>query len=149
MLSFAVIARFWMLHHRIFEHVKAYNSTLMWLNTLWLFTIVFLPFPTGLVGSYGTDHFTEVLYVGSVLASSLVQTILIVLVYRSDDLQVDDNPLQATNTANAVVSSALLVVALLLTALIRGVGYYSILVLFLSRPTLMVWGRFRRGSSSG
>jgi uncharacterized membrane protein len=149
LLSFAVIARFWLLHHRIFEHVKAYNSALIWLNMAWLLTIVFLPFPTGLIGEHGDDHFTKAFYVGCVLASSLAQTILIVLIYRSKDLQDDNNPLSATNTASAVLSSCLLVVAFLLTTFVPGVGYLSILVLLLTRPVMALRRRVRPESSSG
>jgi len=150
LLSFAVIARFWLLHHRIFEHVKAYSVALMWLNMAWLFTIVFLPFPTGLIGGeHGNDHFTKAFYVGCVAASSIAQTAVIVLVYLTKDLQLDDNPLSRDNTINAVVSSCLLVVAFLLAVFVPWVGYYSILLLLLSRPALVLWRRVRPGSSSG
>jgi uncharacterized membrane protein len=57
LLSFVVIARLWLTHHRIFEHVKAYNSRLMELNMFWLLTIVILPFPTAMI-SGSDDRFT-------------------------------------------------------------------------------------------
>ena len=43
-ISFVVIARFWVVHHRVFEFVRDYNPTIVWLNFLWLASIVFLPF---------------------------------------------------------------------------------------------------------
>jgi hypothetical protein len=59
LLSFVVISRFWLIHHSIFEHVKAYNSRLVQLNMLWLLCIVVLPFPTEIVGTYPSTRFTR------------------------------------------------------------------------------------------
>ncbi len=42
-LSFAVIARYWILHHQLFETMDGYTQPLLRLNMLWLATIVFLP----------------------------------------------------------------------------------------------------------
>ena len=47
-LSFAVIGRFWLAHHRLYESVAGYNDWLLWANLVWLLSIVFLPFPTEL-----------------------------------------------------------------------------------------------------
>src|SRR5436305_3338921 len=53
LLSFAVIARLWVTHHRLFEHVKAYSYPLLVANLCWLLTIVVLPFPTEMIGGFG------------------------------------------------------------------------------------------------
>jgi uncharacterized membrane protein len=37
-LSFAVIARFWLTHHRTFQHVRYYTPALVMWNILWVFT---------------------------------------------------------------------------------------------------------------
>jgi uncharacterized membrane protein len=142
-LSFAVISRLWLTHHRMFEHVKAYNRPLMTANNVWLLTVVFLPFPTGMIGTYGTDHFTTTFYVASVLASSLCQTILIVIIFRTPALQSDENPATPTNVANAISATGLLVVALLLTALVPAVNYLSLLLLLLSPLVVALWKRLR------
>jgi uncharacterized membrane protein len=140
-LGFAVIFRLWLTHHRMFEHVKVYNRLLMSANGLWLLTVVFLPFPTGMIGTYGTDHFTATFYVASVLASSLCQTGLILIIFRTPALQSDENPLLATNVANAVSATGLLVVALLLTAFVPSLNYLPLLLLLLSRPVVALWER--------
>ncbi|TAK69616.1 MAG: DUF1211 domain-containing protein [Actinomycetota bacterium] len=49
-LSFYVIAQLWLGHHRIFEDFRSYDSGLARLNLLWLVSIVFLPFPTSMLG---------------------------------------------------------------------------------------------------
>lgn len=45
-LSFAVIANFWVMHHQIYERVSSYTIPLVWANMLWLLSIVSLPFST-------------------------------------------------------------------------------------------------------
>jgi uncharacterized membrane protein len=45
-ISFLVILGFWMSHHGIFSHVKDYDKGLMWMNSLFLMCVAFLPFPS-------------------------------------------------------------------------------------------------------
>ncbi|RKR80242.1 putative membrane protein [Mucilaginibacter gracilis] len=43
-ISFFVIAVYWRSHHRIFGFVNNYSERLIWINILFLFTIVLMPF---------------------------------------------------------------------------------------------------------
>lgn len=54
-LSFVVILMYWMAHHSTFRAIRCYDRVLIWLNSLFLMCIAFLPFPTSLLGEYG-DH---------------------------------------------------------------------------------------------
>lgn len=45
-VTFLVIAVLWMAHNRIFSFIDDYDSVLKWLNVLYLFSIVTLPFPS-------------------------------------------------------------------------------------------------------
>ena len=49
-LSFVVILMYWMAHHSTFKAIKRYDKLLIWLNSLFLVCIAFLPFPTSLLG---------------------------------------------------------------------------------------------------
>lgn len=51
-VSFFVIGRFWIGHHRVFRRLKRVDDTLVWRNLLFLMTIAFMPFPTTLVSHY-------------------------------------------------------------------------------------------------
>jgi Endosomal/lysosomal potassium channel TMEM175 len=51
LLSFVVIARQWMSHHRLFAHVIEYSGALVVMNLAWLLTVVIMPFPTEMVGA--------------------------------------------------------------------------------------------------
>ncbi len=54
-ISFAVIALFWFGHHGIFRHITAFDRPLIALNLLFLGTIAFLPYPTGLLSSHSYE----------------------------------------------------------------------------------------------
>src|SRR5215813_10137818 len=51
-LSFLVIARFWVTHHLAFRLIARYDATLVWLNLLLLMLVAFLPFPTAVLGEH-------------------------------------------------------------------------------------------------
>jgi uncharacterized membrane protein len=51
-LSFAIIARFWIAHHALFDHIRSADATLLALGTVLLAPIVLLPFATELLAEY-------------------------------------------------------------------------------------------------
>ena len=55
LISFGLIGHYWTVHHRIFGYAKGYNSSLLWLNLGFLFSVVLLPFHSGLLAEYGSD----------------------------------------------------------------------------------------------
>jgi len=61
-ISFAVIARFWVVHHSFFSEVRAFDSRLIGLNMLYLAWIVLIPFSTQVLGEYGGTFPAVVVY---------------------------------------------------------------------------------------
>lgn len=51
-MSFVLIAIFWMVHHKQFQSIKRSNDTLLWINVALMLLIVFMPFTTDLVDDY-------------------------------------------------------------------------------------------------
>jgi TMEM175 potassium channel family protein len=52
LLSFVLVGRFWIIHHRLFETLRAFDSRLMTLNLAFLTLIVLVPFATELFDRY-------------------------------------------------------------------------------------------------
>lgn len=75
-ISFLVVAVYWMAHHRVFRPIRGYDRTLLWLNFLFLMTISFLPFPTSLLGEYGDHQLPVVIYAANVSVASLLLTLI-------------------------------------------------------------------------
>ena len=61
-LSFVVIARFWVTHHLAFRLIARYDAGLVWLNLLLLMFVAFLPFPTAVLGEHNGSPPAAVLY---------------------------------------------------------------------------------------
>ena len=61
-ISFAVIARFWLVHHSFFSEVKAFDGRLIGLNMLYLAWIVLIPFSSQVLGEYGGTLAAVVVY---------------------------------------------------------------------------------------
>ena len=66
-LSFAVIGRFWLVHHRFFGEVKAFDGRLIVLNMFYLGWIVLIPFTSEVLGEYGGKEAAVVLYAANLI----------------------------------------------------------------------------------
>ncbi|HSD98141.1 MAG TPA: TMEM175 family protein [Patescibacteria group bacterium] len=71
-ISFLVIGYYWLNHHAIFGMVKKYNTTLVWLNLLFLIFLSFLPFPVDLYGDFLTTPIVVVFYSASLAVVGLL-----------------------------------------------------------------------------
>ncbi len=71
-ISFAVIARFWLNHHRFFGEVKAFDGRLIGLNMLYLGFVVLIPFSSEVLGEYGGVTASVVLYSANLVAVVLI-----------------------------------------------------------------------------
>jgi uncharacterized membrane protein len=66
LLAFALVGRFWVIHHRLFETLRAFDATLMTLNLAFLSLIALVPFATDLFDRY-TDEPLGVAVLGGTL----------------------------------------------------------------------------------
>jgi TMEM175 potassium channel family protein len=71
-ISFAVIGRFWLVHHRFFGDVTAFDGRLIVLNMLYLAFIVLIPFSSQVLGEYGGQAPAVVLYAANLAAVVLI-----------------------------------------------------------------------------
>ncbi|HET7508250.1 MAG TPA: TMEM175 family protein [Solirubrobacterales bacterium] len=71
-ISFAVIGRFWVIHHRFFGDVTGFDGRLLALNILYLAWIVLIPFSSEVLGDHGGDTDAIVLYAVNLAAVALL-----------------------------------------------------------------------------
>lgn len=135
-LSFAVIARLWFAHHRLFEQVRAYNGLLVEFNFCWLFTITVLPFTTEITGNFGADRFAVLLYVGTIAASTASHSAMVLVIRRHPELAI--SPITNPQLANSAATTGALVIAVIVAAVWPAAGYYALLLLLLS-PLIVRW----------
>jgi len=51
-LSFVLVCIWWVAHHHLFHVLRRSDRGLLWLNSLFLLWLAFLPFPTALMGDF-------------------------------------------------------------------------------------------------
>jgi uncharacterized membrane protein len=83
-LSFAVIGRYWLAHHRFFSLLGGFDRRLLVLTLAYLAMIVLIPFPTELVGEYSDVSAAVVLYAAVVGTASLLSWLMLRHTVRHD-----------------------------------------------------------------
>jgi uncharacterized membrane protein len=133
-ISFAVIGNFWIVHHQLFELVDDYTYTLAWLDLLWLFSIIVVPFSTAVLAN-APSGIPEIylLYIGTMILSSGSMLLMRVVLQQRPELLREEVRGQL-KIAEASVPTAILVLALILALTFPGVGIYWLFLLFLSAP---------------
>jgi uncharacterized membrane protein len=75
-ISFAVIAVFWISYHQVFNYIKGSPISMVYLNLLFLLLITFLSITTSLVINYGSYQIPYVIYcIVVIMTSSLLAAI--------------------------------------------------------------------------
>jgi uncharacterized membrane protein len=55
-LSFVIVIVMWINHNKIFNVLRRYDGTILWLNIGWLVSIAFLPWPTAMYGNAASSE---------------------------------------------------------------------------------------------
>lgn len=133
-LSFVVIASLWRVHHTVFGRFSGVTGGMMRANFLWLAAIAFLPLPTVLlVEASSDDRLGAVLYIATMFTATTAMAIIGEVADRHGlDRSADGTA--SSRRWRRWLTSILMAVALLLAALVPGVGTWGLLVLLVSIP---------------
>jgi uncharacterized membrane protein len=71
LVSFLVIAQFWMVHHRVLRGMRGHSEGLAWRNFGFLLALTLMPFTSDLIGRYGTNPLAITLFGLNLVAISL------------------------------------------------------------------------------
>src|SRR5918993_4986769 len=124
-ISFFVIAAYWISYHQIFNHIVDSHVVIVWLNLLFLFFITIIPFAVDLQIDYGLYQVIFVLYALVLTIGGLMLT-LIWLDARKNKLI--DNTVSHTEIQNVLLESVLLpsvfVISILISIVDLQIAYY-------------------------
>lgn len=133
-ISFAVIGRFWTIHHRVFEWVDSYSRPLLSTNLVWLASIAFIPFTTNVLSNAPNGRpDVYALYVGTMVVTSGAMVLIEVILKRNPQL-VRADARDQVDLLRASVPLAILVLCLVLVIVLPSVGMFWLLLLLLGRP---------------
>jgi uncharacterized membrane protein len=81
-LSFAVLGKWWLIHHRFFSSLERFDGGLMGLNLFYLAWIALVPFTSEVLGDYGGQTAGVVVYAANMAGVALTFSAQIVYSYR-------------------------------------------------------------------
>ena len=94
-LSFVITLMFWRRHHRMFDGLESFDAPLVALNGIWLFALVFLQFPTEVLGRVGGRGGIGTLYIGTLAVLTWLGVIIVIYLRRNPDLMPANAPSQS------------------------------------------------------
>jgi uncharacterized membrane protein len=138
-ISFAVIGRFWLVHHRFFTEVEAFDGRLIGLNLLYLGWIVLIPFSSEVLGEYGGKTPAVVLYSINLAGVVLLGLLMSADARRRGLAKIDDRTHRESQIRSAYIAGIFLL-SIPVAFLAPGIAAYLWLVLFLD-PSARLAGR--------
>jgi TMEM175 potassium channel family protein len=142
-ISFAVIGRFWVVHHRFFGEIDAFDGRLLGLNLLYLGWIALIPFSSEVLGEYGGETPAVVLYSLNLAAVVLVGLWMGIDARRRGLTTMDEETDRESRIRSAYIAGVFLLSIPLAFFVPRAAGYLWLL-LFLDPST-----RLARRATSG
>jgi TMEM175 potassium channel family protein len=143
-ISFAVIGRFWVVHHRFFAEVDAFDGRLLGLNLLYLAWIVLIPFSSEVLGEYGSEAPAVVLYSLNLAVVVLVGLWMNVDARRRGLTAVDDETHREARIRSTYIAGVFLL-SVPLAFLVPRIAPYLWLLLFIDPAVRFRAGRVSRG----
>jgi len=138
-VSFLVLGILWTIHHRSFHSIKRSDNALVWLHILFLMFVALIPFSTSLLGNYGTEQLSIVIYASNVLLALVMR--LIIWTYATGKYRLVDSDI---NPRWVKLDKLISIGILLIFMLVIGVSFinvtaaFSILVLLLVASIVML-----------
>jgi uncharacterized membrane protein len=138
-ISFVVIAAFWRAQHALLENLRGHTEPLVWSTLLWMFAIIFLPFPTALLSTaHNGDPIVYGLYVGCMLVASIAMWLERLIMSRHPQL-IEGDFGEFYHPRAGVLMIAILFLALVLTVVFPAVGLWPLLLLAFQRPLIRIF----------
>jgi uncharacterized membrane protein len=101
-ISFYVIAQFWMVHRQVFRRLSDQEEGLEWVNFVFLFTITIMPFASDLLGDFVGNPLAVDIFALNLLLASL-STHAMIIIARRKGLLVSDARERSARISAAVV----------------------------------------------
>ena len=108
-ISFYVIAQFWLVHHRVFRRITGQREGLAWWNFAFLFTITVMPFTSNLVGKFSANPLAVDIFAVNLLAAMLATHLTFTYGYRNN-LVIAESPREMQAAQLRAAASAFVIV---------------------------------------
>jgi uncharacterized membrane protein len=142
LISFAVIAMFWINHHRMFSGVRRVNVPLLWLNVAWLATIVWLPVATAMTSILdGDDPLVKATYIGTMALASLLALVQELYLRVHPELHDITRAALLRGMAANLAMATLFLLSLAISIAFPVLTYLPLFLLALTGPLIRLYAR--------
>jgi uncharacterized membrane protein len=84
--TFLVVGVFWVAHQRIFSFVHSVDSTLLWVNTVYLMFNALIPFPASILAKHPTLPSSVLFYTGTLFLIGAIHFVFLGLISKKQHL---------------------------------------------------------------
>ncbi len=134
LISFVIVCKFWLNHHRLLTLARSANYAMVWLNSLFLMGQSFIPFPTALMGEYGGNPLAVSLF-GVVMA---INTLLFIALHAYILRHLLKPELTDLEDPHIIRNSFTGVVSYLLGAAAAWASVYAAFLLYMLTPLFFI-----------
>ncbi len=131
-LAFILLGRYWGAHHTLFASLRAWDAPLLSVNLMYLAFVALLPFPAYLVGEYGTNPMSVIVF-AAVMAT--ISALEVVMYSRAHHRHLMHEQMTEASYRLGLLRSAVPVVMFVVT---MPLAFVSPLLTMLSWPVLSV-----------
>ena len=136
LISFLVLALFWLGHHRLFQIVRHVDGKLVALNIVQLGFASLIPFSSALSGEFGRHLFSQVFYSANMVALSVLALLISRYIYRHPELCVHPMPENMYRGARVRVGGLIVIsaVAVLIAMFVPAAGNVAFMLMMVIMP---------------
>ena len=120
-ISFMVLALFWIAHHRTFNHVRRVNGRLVGLNVFQLAFVSLMPFCTVLIGEYDGALLSQIFYSSNMVLLAIFSLLIANYIHRHPELS--STPMLRGAYRGALVRSFALIA---ISVVAVSVGFFTV-----------------------
>jgi uncharacterized membrane protein len=128
-LSFLIIGSFWMAHHKMFQYIKKYDDTFIFLNIISLMFIAAVPIPTSIMGEYIMYRQSLILYAAYMAITSLI--LGAVRFYASHKKYFEDDKQRLYFTVRSLIATFIFLLSIPLIYLINNYASFVWISVFI------------------
>lgn len=130
-ISFFIIGLYWFVHHTMFGYVINYTSKLIWINIIFLFSIVIMPFSTAVYSEYSTnEEYASLIspfavYVANICFTGIMNFVLLSYIFNPKNNISEHSPSNYNiklAKKRALIIPIIFIITLIITYFIPGYG---------------------------
>jgi uncharacterized membrane protein len=140
-ISFWVIALYWIDHHRTFAYVDDYDGTLVFLNLFFLMSIAIMPFTSALYSKYIEYAFPTQLYCFNIALTGFIKLWLLYYIVNPKN-KISHYPIERIRRRYFIIRSWIAPMIFLVTGLLANYTIWSRMFFFVIFIANMIIGKY-------